>query len=378
MRLASYNIENLFERPVAMNKASWEDGRAILEAFQTISNLLAKDSYSAADKAKILKLLKQDGITNQNSVGRNFVLRDLRKGFFHKPRNGALTIRASGRGDWLGWVELRKEEVKDTAVANTARIIDLLHADILAVIEAENRISLRQFNSTVIPGIASDGHYAGMAFRHVMLIDGNDDRGIDVGLMTGPDYPIETIRSHIDDAFGGFDPVFSRDCAQYGVTLPGGETLWLLVNHFKSQGYGDRGAAHKKRRAQAGRVKQIYDGLRKSGAKYIAVLGDLNAVPEHDSLAPLLDGDLRDIGEHPGFIANANGKRGTFGACNRSNKLDYILLSPALWKRVIDAGVERRGIWAGTKGNMFDPIAEIRSARDAASDHAAIWVDLDL
>ena len=39
----------------------------------------------------------------------------------------------------------------------------------------------------------------GNPFTHVMVIDGNDERGIDVGLMTRKDFPIGFMRSHVDD-----------------------------------------------------------------------------------------------------------------------------------------------------------------------------------
>jgi hypothetical protein len=35
-------------------------------------------------------------------------------------------------------------------------------------------------------------------YRHVMLVDGNDDRGIDVGIMTKPGFEIGDIRSHVE------------------------------------------------------------------------------------------------------------------------------------------------------------------------------------
>ncbi len=42
-----------------------------------------------------------------------------------------------------------------------------------------------------------------------MLIDGNDERGIDVGLMTRDGRQITRIRSHVDDTDKGV--IFSRD-----------------------------------------------------------------------------------------------------------------------------------------------------------------------
>ena len=36
-------------------------------------------------------------------------------------------------------------------------------------------------------------------YRHVMLVDGNDQRGIDVGLLTTARRPIVNVESHVDD-----------------------------------------------------------------------------------------------------------------------------------------------------------------------------------
>jgi hypothetical protein len=52
----------------------------------------------------------------------------------------------------------------------TAQVILDVGADVQAVIEAENRPSLDRFNQDLIGG----------RFGHVMPIDGNDSRGIDV------------------------------------------------------------------------------------------------------------------------------------------------------------------------------------------------------
>ena len=39
-------------------------------------------------------------------------------------------------------------------------------------------------------------------YRHVMLVDGNDERGIDVGIMTKTGFDILDIRSHVGDRCG--------------------------------------------------------------------------------------------------------------------------------------------------------------------------------
>ena len=75
----------------------------------------------------------------------------------------------------------------------------------------------------------------------------------------------------------------------------------------------------------------------------------------------------------------ADAKRpGTYGNGTASEKIDFILLSPALYQRVTDGGVERRGVWGGKKGTLFPHLATITKPSEAASDHAAIWAVLDV
>ena len=105
-------------------------------------------------------------------------LRDIRGKFLKKPKNAPPEIVADGRASWIGWFELTKEPVKETATQNTARVIDLLKADVLCVVEAEDRTGLVRFNKDVLPSVGAQ------PFQHIMLIDGNDDRGIDVGIVT--------------------------------------------------------------------------------------------------------------------------------------------------------------------------------------------------
>jgi endonuclease/exonuclease/phosphatase family metal-dependent hydrolase len=162
-------------------------------------------------------------------------LRRSRGQLVRRHRDGSLTVVADGRGDWIGWMELKKEAVNETATRNTARVVADVGADVLAVIEAEDRPALERFNRDVVPLGGPDGA-PGWRYRHVMLIDGNDDRGIDVGLMNRESLPIARMRSHVHDRGGDGEVVFSRDCPEYEVELSGAGQLLVLVNHFESKG----------------------------------------------------------------------------------------------------------------------------------------------
>lgn len=152
----------------------------------------------------------------------------------------------------------------------------------------------------------------------------------------------------------------------------------VLINHFKSKGYGTPKQSNAKRRAQAAQVDKIYAALRKAGNKYLAIVGDFNDTPDSWPLAPLLGrgSDLKDVSEHPKY--KSDGRPGTFGNGTKSGKFDYILLSPALYRKVADGGVFRKGVWGGKNGTLWDHYATMKKSEDAASDHAAIWVDLNV
>jgi len=370
MRLATFNVENMFDRAKALNGANWAEGKPALETHKELNALFEKPQYSAADKKRMLKLLEEQGMLKSDE-GPLLLLRKIRGQLIKRPRVGEAEIVAAGRKSWVGWVELKTEPVNEVATLNTARVLGEMNADVQAVIEAEDRTTLRLFNQQVLPEVNAQ------PFEHVMLVDGNDDRGIDVGLLTRKNYPIASIRSHVDDMDTG-GTIFSRDCAEYEISLPGGDRLWVIVNHFKSKGYGSQAANDAKRKRQAKRVRALYDAHLAEGGLLVAVVGDLNEIPENDPLTPLLrqGSTLKDISSHSAY--DGGGRKGTHGNCGPSAKLDYILLSPELYAMVVAAGVERRGMWGGVNGTLWPHFAEVTNADEAASDHAALWVDLDL
>jgi endonuclease/exonuclease/phosphatase family metal-dependent hydrolase len=129
---------------------------------------------------------------------------------------------------------------------------------------------------------------------------------------------------------------------------------------------------------QAERVRAIYNGLIAGGHELLAVVGDFNDTPSSASLAPLCGAGspLKDVFELPGFKKGDHD--GTFGDCPASEKIDYILLSPKLQTAFKKGGVFRMGVWGGKKGDMWPHYAQMKQQSDAASDHAAVWAELDL
>ena len=375
MRLATYNVESFFERPKAMNLAAadptdrWAEGRDILTDCATFNALVANSKYSDQDKSNILALIKKLRLTKEDE-SKYVILRQNHGHLIKRPKNGPVEVVAGGRGDWVGWLDLVKGDVEETAVLNTARVISDAKADIQVVVEAENRKALCDLSDILLPKVG------GKSFAHSMLVDGNDDRGIDVGIMVGVGYSIASIKSHVDDTDGD-GQVFSRDCPEYEVKTPSGTSIWVLPNHFKSKGYGVQSDSDKKRLRQATRVKEIYQSMRADGKNLIAILGDFNDTPDSATLEPLLKTDLKDIFTHPDF--DNGGRPGTIDNCTKGDKFDYILLSPELYGKVNSGGVFRKGVWGGTHGDMWEIYKDtMKKPSDAASDHAAVWAEIDI
>ncbi len=372
IRVAALNVENLFDRPKAMSQPMSTQGNPILAAHARLNALVGEEIYTDQIKAEILQHLATLGLERSDNA-ELAVLRQVRGRLVKRPAAPKpVEVVAGGRPDWIGWVDLTKERVNELAMTHTARVIDDVGADVMAVVEAESRIALKHFIDAGV--VAGDG---APLYPRAMVIDGNDDRGIDVGVMTRAEHRIVNIVSHVDDVDDEGRRIFGRDCPEYTVELDSGTRITLLVNHFKSKGYGRQSDNDRRRRQQATRVADIYRDLRGAGQDNVVVLGDLNDTPNSAPLKPLLvDTDLRDITAHPGFVSD--GRPGTYANGTASQKIDYVMLSPALFDRVVGGAIYRKGVWGGKHGTLFPHYETITAAVHAASDHAAIYADLDL
>lgn len=367
-RIATFNVENLFDRARILSAESWETHREDLEAYAALTGVLQQKTYTEDDKRRIVELLVALGLEGSDE-GELLRLRQNRGRLVRRPRGGGLVVEADGRGDWIGWLELRRQSPTELALRHTAQVVADLAPDVLAVVEAEDRTALGRFSRDLLAPLA------GWGFEHVMLVDGNDERGIDVGLMTRAGHRIGRLTSHVDDVSPDGLRIFSRDCPEYEVSLPGGGRLVVLVNHLKSKGYGGQAASARSRRRQATRVRELYDARLSAGEELVVVLGDLNDTPDSEPLAPLLgDGGPRDVSAHPAF--DDGGWPGTYTTGRAGNKIDYVLCSPAVFEAVTAGGIHRRGVW--TASGRWAMYPTLTRAVDAASDHHAVWADLAL
>ena len=212
-----------------------------------------------------------------------------------------------------------------------------------------------------------------------MLIDGNDQRGIDVALYSR--FPLGTIKTHLFDGSSN-SKTFSRDCPEYEVKLPNDKSLFVLCNHLKSKGYGSQSSSDARRKRQAKAIAEILESYDLS-SDWVVVAGDLNDTPNSNPLKPLLEvTNLFDVLALQ--FPSEPKKRWTYHY-QSFEQIDYILVSKPLKERFIKAGVQRRGIYNLKKLTEAAPDIENEKQYDsvthwtnAASDHGAVWADFDL
>jgi endonuclease/exonuclease/phosphatase family metal-dependent hydrolase len=355
LRVGTFNVENLFERARVLNFADQQVGGQYLGEIEQLRTELAKKKY---DPAKILKLYNQL---------KDFIeIVEVRAKLLNGAQNKVL---AKGVDDWGGFIRFKTEKFSETTRKNTAQVIRDINVDVCCLIEVESRPVLQHFCLDRLPHTNSFENYP-----HQMLIDGNDNaRGIDVALVSR--FPIRNLRSHVDDSQNG-GLIFSRDCLEAEVMHPGGP-IWLLINHFKSKGYGSPVKNNQKRRMQAACVAQILAEHYDLQRERVILAGDFNDTPGSEPLAPLLNvSHLYDVLQ---LKFPDPRDRWTYHY-KKNEQIDYLLVSDPLREAFRNAGVNRRGIYAVDKytGGAIKPYPGVTHPSNSASDHGAIWAEFEL
>ena len=106
MRLATFNVENLFRRPVVLDQPTWADGREQLNDYTTFNGVISKASYSGTDKKWLVDFLDRYDMADHR-IGKDdpFQLNEVRGKLFKVPKGQTeAEIIVDGRDDWDGWL----------------------------------------------------------------------------------------------------------------------------------------------------------------------------------------------------------------------------------------------------------------------------------
>ncbi|KAB8317720.1 endonuclease/exonuclease/phosphatase family protein [Tolypothrix campylonemoides VB511288] len=352
LRIATFNAQNLFDRAAIFDIKDGVENQKLLNDLAELQRQLEQEAYN---KQKIFSLFK--------SLEEYIEIAEDRGSLFERDRNsGAIVgVRANGVNSWDGRIVFKRAKFSEETRFNTARVINEIAADVQCLVEIENRLTLKEFSEEFLDS----------RFEYSMAIDGNDKRGIDVGLLSR--FPIGNIRTHIFDKDSRGELLFDRDCLEVEVLLPADRKLTILCNHFKSK----RNDSASRRQEQANRVSEIVSNFDLS-QDLVVVAGDLNDTPTSSTIEKLLNTEnLYDVLEI-WFADMAD--RWTYAFRNQLDQIDYLLVSQPLREALTKAGVERRGMFNLSRltNGREQSFPTVKDRSTAASDHAAVWAEFDL
>jgi endonuclease/exonuclease/phosphatase family metal-dependent hydrolase len=255
----------------------------------------------------------------------------------------------------------------------TGKAVKAVEADIVALQEVENLAVVKRFRTQYLGGFR--------AYRHLVLVEGNDPRFIDLAVLSR--FPIVHVRTYqnLKESPHKRAFIFSRDCLEVDIDVDG-FPVSLFVNHFKSM-IGGRAQTRERRMIQARTVKTIVEkrfGSR-AGESPFLILGDLNDYPESDRHGPSGIGEIILWDQVENVIGRLpEGERWThyYKGDEAYRQLDYILVSNALTNRVKSVAVERRGMPLRARRYEGARFRGVGQNYPKASDHCPVVLELEL
>ena len=367
MKIASINIQNLFHRDKSLIRSSLN--KCLTDWTGELDALMQNRSKTERDTERIRELSFLLGFerTELHAYG---ILRKRNGGLYLKECSFSQEERASEQNHWRGWMPLLTLPISTEAIRNKARLIAEADPDILIVQEIEDRAALDLFNQTYLT------EFGIRPFDQVLVLEGNDDRGMAMGIMTKNGYRLEMVKSHTTEKDRDGGPLFESDCQEYLIMTPDVK----LVRVISVQGSKEE---ESKRKRQAEYVAAIYESKIADGEEHVLICGTLNDASYSDALSPLIrDTDLRDISKYPNFNVDMDeGKDASYfrmGAYQKGVNIrqkDYLLLSPELFTSLKESGLNRRAMWPERRAR-WPLYPSVKKREQAASQHPLLWATL--
>jgi len=366
MKIATFNVQNLFHRDKSLLDKPF--GKMLSDWIKELDALMRKSGKTILEQDRIRELSFLIGF--EKSSPRPYAVLRRKAGFlFMKGIHHSNETKASSLTDWNGWIELQTLPVRPTATDNKARVIAEVNADILFLHEVEDRPSLEEFNQEVLPKFDCE------PYAHSFVIQSNEMKGLETAILLREGYTLNTIKKHL---IGGYSDQFGH-LIEYEIITPTSVNLRVLAI-YSTKHYADDKTNDIIRKSQMINIAEIYEALVTEGKTNVIITGTFNAPSYCDSLSPLLqETDLRDITKHFSFEADCDEgddasyfRLGAYRKGVNIKQKDYLLLSPALFKRMTDSGLNRKAVYPN-KRPQWSIYKTVTSKHNAASEHPVVW-----
>lgn len=204
----------------------------------------------------------------------------------------------------------------DAHRADVGNVLGALDADIVVLSEVEHADVVNELNDMELAG----------AYEHIAVIDGNDPRGIDVGVMSK--IPLDEVISHKDDSFkkeGTQAPnyIYSRDALELHLTF-NGRPMVIFAVHYKAKEMDNPD----KRLAEAQHTRALADAITAAAPNTaIMIAGDFNDLPASPPYQATV-GTTETYGNAAELVPM--GDRWTFDFMNMLELVDHQFSNPLL------------------------------------------------
>ncbi|MCP4194379.1 MAG: hypothetical protein GY768_27540 [Planctomycetaceae bacterium] len=223
-------------------------------------------------------------------------------------------------------------------LSKVADRIRTMNADVLALQEVESRGYLQRF---------VDVFLAKSGYRHVVLHEGNDLRGIDVAVLSR--LPIGRVSSHRHKTFldaQGKPRRLSRDLLQVEILPPDKPSFEVWAVHLKSN-FGGRQVAEPIRLSEVSLIRKVYDdAVTDNPNARILVCGDFNDTVNSESIRRMLASRAHSLK----MLLDGRSDRVTYNRQPYQSMIDFIFASPAMARsfvagsyQILDGSVETGG-----------------------------------
>jgi len=371
MKIATFNIQNIFHRDTHLVKPFTEDySNAWAEEFKS---LRLKDRPSEKDYSRMRDLSVLLGF-HKASYEPYLSMRRKSGQLYIQKGKSSKEYKANSITNWNGWVKLNTIPISEIAIQNKAKVINDVNPDILVLQEVEDRASLLEFIREYLSNEKE------LKFEQIIFLETNDNYGRGMGLLIKKGYKIKSMKTHVNDFNKNGDILFDFDFQEYEIETLSGKIMQLLATHL-IEGAVDDQTTTNKRKIQSQKIQNIYKNLQKTN-NLIAVVGTLNVPCYSSSISPLIKNtDLKDITKHTSFSIDFDKDKEYNSLQIKMDKMginikqrDYLMLSSRFFKTVKNCGLNKKGVWQkeNFQRGMYKSILK---ETDAASEHPLLWTE---
>ncbi len=367
MRIASYNIENLYFRDESLfgtghskNFMDW------LDEFEAI---LRKGLRLDEDYRRLRELSFLMGLSKENPQ-KYLVLRNhcgqLHGKIVASPRSLEKALKTS-----LAWTKMTSQMIPRDAVVNKAQVISEINPDVLLLQEIEDRSSLLSFR---------DKHLADFNYRECYYFEGNSNQGLGFGILLRKGYSLSVCRSYSNKEDKEGKPLFNTGLQVLWLRDPKNQLFRIIHTNLSPRDKGEK--ADQKRKSQLSFISQVWEEQLDMFHDLLICCGSLGRPSYCESLSGLISKtEVRNILQSGCFKADRDyGKAATYfslGAYQKGINLrekDYFLYNNTPSAELMSCGLSRRGVWSG-KEHTWYCFPSITSGPNQASSHPLMWAD---